>query len=102
MSTELLANIIGMIGTLLVVGCYFLMQLNKLDPKGLRFNLINLLGATFLLLSLLVHFNLPSFVIELFWIIASIIGIYNHWQKKPQSSILETRQLSSRNAVALF
>ncbi|MFT6725541.1 MAG: hypothetical protein ACJARN_002411, partial [Arenicella sp.] len=28
MSTELLANIIGMIGTLLVVGSYFLMQLD--------------------------------------------------------------------------
>lgn len=87
MSIELLANIIGMVGTLFVVGSYFLMQLNKLDPKGLRFNLINLLGAIFLLLSLLVHFNLASFVIELFWIAASIIGIYNYWQKTPSSTV---------------
>ncbi|MFT4634443.1 MAG: hypothetical protein ACI854_000576 [Arenicella sp.] len=87
MSTELLANIIGMIGTLLVVGSYFLMQLDKLDPRGLRFNLINLLGAIFLLLSLLVHFNLASFVIEIFWIAASLIGIYNHWRKKSESTI---------------
>ena len=87
MSTELLANIIGMIGTLLVVGSYFLMQLDKLDPRGLRFNLINLLGAIFLLLSLLVHFNLASFVIEVFWIAASLIGIYNHWRKKSDSTI---------------
>ncbi len=86
MSIELLANIIGMIGTLMVVGSYFLMQVNKLDPKGLRFNFINLLGAIFLLLSLLVHFNLASFVIEIFWIAASIIGIYNHWRKKSQSA----------------
>jgi hypothetical protein len=86
-STELLANIIGMIGTLLVVGSYFLMQLDKLDPRGLRFNLINLLGAIFLLLSLLVHFNLASFVIEIFWIAASLIGIYNHWRKKSESTI---------------
>ena len=87
MSTELLANIIGMIGTLLVVGSYFLMQLDKLDPRGLRFNLINLLGAISLLLSLLVHFNLASFVIEVFWIAASLIGIYNHWRKKSDSTI---------------
>ncbi|MFT6406660.1 MAG: hypothetical protein ACJAQ6_000070 [Arenicella sp.] len=86
MSIELLANIIGMIGTLFVVGSYFLMQLNKLDPKGFRFNLINLFGAIFLLLSLLVHFNLASFVIELFWIAASMIGIYNHWYKKSEPS----------------
>ena len=82
MSIELLANVIGMIGTLFVVGSYFLMQLNKLDPKGLRFNLINLLGAIFLLLSLLVHFNLASLVIEIFWIAASLIGIYNYWHDK--------------------
>lgn len=82
MSTEILANIIGMVGTLFVVGSYLLMQLKKLDPKGLRFNLLNLLGAFFLLLSLLVHFNLASFVIQLFWIAASFIGLYNHWQKK--------------------
>ncbi len=85
MSIELLANIIGMVGTFFVVGSYFLMQLNKLDPKGFRFNLINLAGAVFLLLSLLVHFNLASFVIEVFWIAASSIGIYNYWKGKYRS-----------------
>jgi len=82
MNIELVANIIGLIGTGLVVGTYFLMQLNKLDPKGLRFNLLNLCGATFLLISLLVHFNLASFIIEIFWIAASVIGIYNYWRAK--------------------
>ncbi len=82
MSIELLANIIGLIGTALVVGTYFLMQLNKLDPKGLSFNLLNLCGATFLLISLLVHFNLASFIIEIFWVAASLIGIFNYWRSK--------------------
>jgi len=82
MSIELLANIIGLLGTALVVGTYFLMQLNKLDPKGLIFNLLNLCGATFLLISLLVHFNLASFIIEIFWIAASLIGIFNYWRSK--------------------
>ena len=82
MSIELLANIIGMIGTLFVVGTYFLMQLNKLDPKGFLFNVINLLGAIFLLLSLLVHFNLASLIIEIFWIAASLIGIYKNYQQR--------------------
>lgn len=86
MSIELLANIIGMIGTLCVVGSYFLMQLNKLDPKGFRYNIINLFGAIFLILSLLVHFNLASFVIEIFWIAASLIGIYNYWKGKRNPS----------------
>jgi len=72
---ELFANIIGMLGTTAVVGTYFMLQLNKIDAKSLAYNLWNLFGAILLLLSLLVHFNLASFVIELFWIAASIVGL---------------------------
>lgn len=81
MSIAVLANVIGMLGTAAVVGAYFLVQLDKLDAKGLTYNLLNLIGAVCLLLSLLVHFNLASFVIELFWILASIIGLW-HWYKR--------------------
>jgi len=79
---ELLANIIGMFGTTLVVGTYFLLQLDKLDAKSLAYNLWNLVGATLLLISLLVHFNLASFVIELFWIAASIVGLVQYYRKR--------------------
>lgn len=77
MTVSILANITGLMGTFCVVAAYFLMQMNKLDPKGMNFNLINLVGAILLLISLTVHFNLASVVIELFWIIASLIGIFN-------------------------
>ncbi|MFT7527678.1 MAG: hypothetical protein ACI9LY_002837 [Arenicella sp.] len=79
---NLFANIIGMLGTTAVVGVYFLLQIDKIDAKGLAFNLVNLIGAIFLLISLLVHFNLASFVIELFWIVASVIGLYQNFKKK--------------------
>ena len=49
MSIESIADIIGLLGTALVVAAYFLMQLNKLDPKGLQFNLMNLAGDVFLI-----------------------------------------------------
>lgn len=77
MTISLLANIVGMIGTTCIVAAYLLMQLNKLDPKGMLFNVINLIGAIFLLISLMVHFNLASVVIEVFWVFASLIGIVN-------------------------
>ena len=84
MSIDLLANIIGMLGTSMVVGTYFLLQLNKLDAKGLAYNSWNLVGAILLLISLLIHFNLASFVIELFWIAASLVGLYNYWKRRKQ------------------
>lgn len=78
----LAANIVGMIGTIMVVGAYFLLQIDRIDAKGFAFNCCNLVGAILLLLSLLVHFNLASFVIELFWIAASIVGLVRVYQKR--------------------
>lgn len=85
MTLSLLANIVGMLGTTAVVGAYFLVQLDRLDAKGLAYNLWNLIGAVLLLLSLLVHFNLASFVIELFWIAASLVGLW-HWHRRRRTS----------------
>lgn len=82
---NLFSNIIGMTGTLMVVGAYLLLQLEKIDAKGLSYNLINLVGAIFLLISLLINFNLASFVIEIFWIIASLIGLYKLWTRSRSS-----------------
>jgi hypothetical protein len=79
---DLLADIIGMAGTSLVVGAFFLLQLSKVSPKGLTYNLMNLIGALFLLFSLCINFNLASFVIEVFWIVASVIGLLQYWKNK--------------------
>ena len=77
-----ITDAVGMLGTLLVVLAFFLLQLERTDPKGLAYNLINLLGAIFLLFSLCFNFNLASFVIELFWITASLIGMWRYWRRR--------------------
>ena len=74
----LLFDIIGMTGTFLVVGSFFLLQLGKAQPTGLMYNMMNLTGAILLLISLCYNFNLASFVIEIFWIAASLIGLYKY------------------------
>jgi hypothetical protein len=81
---DILFDIIGMSGTILVVGAFFMLQLEKLTPKSLAYNLINLTGAILLLISLCYNFNLASFVIELFWIAASIIGLVKYYSKPKQ------------------
>jgi predicted membrane protein len=77
-----ISDAVGMLGTLLVVLAYFLLQLERTDPKGLSYNLLNLLGALLLLFSLCFTFNLASFVIELFWIAASLIGMWRYWRRR--------------------
>ncbi|KTF16691.1 MULTISPECIES: CBU_0592 family membrane protein [Pseudoalteromonas] len=82
----LLFDIIGMTGTFLVVGAFFMLQLGKATPTGLLYNIMNLSGAILLLISLCYNFNLASFVIEIFWIAASLIGLYKYLKAKPVSS----------------
>jgi hypothetical protein len=75
-------DVIGMLGMAMVVLAYYLLQLERTDPKSLSYNLINLVGATLLLISLCFNFNLASFVIEVFWIGASIIGLWKYWRRE--------------------
>ena len=76
-----ITDAIGMLGMVLVVLAYYLLQLERTDPKGLSYNVINLVGAACLLLSLCFSFNLASFVIEVFWIGASLIGLWKYWRR---------------------
>jgi len=87
---SLLFDIIGMTGTFLVVGAFFMLQLGKANATGLLYNMMNLTGAILLLISLCYNFNLASFVIEIFWIAASIIGLYKYIQNKRQTSALQS------------
>ena len=65
----------GFVGMLFVVIAYLFLQMNKYTIKSLQYQLLNLIGAILLLISLFVHFNLGSFIIEVFWIIITIYGI---------------------------
>ena len=70
-------DILGLVGMVIVVSLYFGQQANLIDPKNLAFSLFNLIGGSLLLISLCFNFNLPSFIIEIFWVSISLIGIYN-------------------------
>jgi len=82
MDTLDIYQIIGFIGMVFIVYAYFLLQIGKYDSKSLRFQYINLIGAVLLLISLFVHFNLGSFIIEVFWIIITLYGIYKNYTEK--------------------
>ena len=69
-------NIVGSLGALLIVAAYLLLQTGRLAVESLRYSLVNALGAAGILISLVYEFNLGAFVIELFWLLISLYGIY--------------------------
>ncbi|HET6587589.1 MAG TPA: hypothetical protein VFG67_07460 [Oleiagrimonas sp.] len=69
-------NWCGYAGVLLVVLAFLLLQVQKLHGNGWIYQLMNVLGAVGLMLSLVFgSFNLPAFLMELAWALIGIYGI---------------------------
>ncbi|HKV65410.1 MAG TPA: hypothetical protein VJN66_03415 [Rhodanobacteraceae bacterium] len=68
--------IVGLIGMIVTLLAYFLLQAQKLHGNGLVYQLMNAVGALGVALSLLFGtFNLPAFLLEVIWLVISIYGI---------------------------
>jgi hypothetical protein len=73
-----LLDAVGLIGAALLMVAYLLLQVNKLQSSGLAYSLLNAIGALLIVFSLLVNFNLAAFLIEVFWVLISLIGIIRY------------------------
>jgi hypothetical protein len=81
---DIIFNITGIIGVSLILLAYFLLQIEKVRSDNIIYPVLNLVGASLLLISLFRFWNLPSVIIEFFWILISIYGIYKII-KKPKN-----------------
>lgn len=69
------ANILGMIGVVLVLWTYLLLQIGKLQAQSFAYSFWNLVGSLLIITSIWVHFNLASMVIEVAWALISLYGL---------------------------
>jgi hypothetical protein len=68
----------GYIGVALVLLAFFLLQARKLQGHGLIYQLMNILGALGVMVSLLFGaspINWPAFLMQIAWIVISAYGI---------------------------
>ena len=75
MNSITLPDSVGIIGVALILLAYGLLQLERIDPKSMRYSALNGSGAVLILVSLFYDFNLASFIIECAWLIISLFGI---------------------------
>ena len=76
---------IGMVGTLMVLGAFFLLQAGRLSGTGIVYQLLNLFGAGGVLVSLLGKFNVSVFLLELAWVLISAYGIARTFKSRRPS-----------------
>lgn len=68
-------DIAGLAGTLAILAAFYLLQAGRLRGDSLRYQLLNLFGASGVLLSLWETFNLSVFLLEIAWVGVSLYGI---------------------------
>ncbi|MGH8146201.1 MAG: CBU_0592 family membrane protein [Rhodanobacteraceae bacterium] len=68
-------TIVGLVGMVVVLLAYFLLQARKLHGNGVVYLLMNALGSAAIIVSLIYEFNLASMVLEIAWLAISIYGL---------------------------
>jgi len=68
-------DVVGLAGVVILLGTFFALQIDRIDSQSLAYSLLNGVSAVLILVSLLYTFNWASFIIEIFWIGISLIGI---------------------------
>src|SRR4029078_427103 len=77
-----LLDLVGNIGVVILMVTYLLLQLNRIRSDDLMYSLLNAVGASFIIVSLLVNFNLSALLMEVFWVLISFLGIYRYFRLK--------------------
>lgn len=66
---------VGIVGTLMVLFAYYLLQAGRLHGNGLLYQLLNLFGAVGVLASLYGKFNIAVCLLMVVWLVISAYGL---------------------------
>ena len=79
-------DFVGNVGVIVLMITYLMLQLNKLRSDGLAYSVLNAVGAGMVVISLLYNFNLSALLIEVFWVLISLVGIFRYFRLKADQS----------------
>jgi hypothetical protein len=79
-------DFLGNAGVLLITIDYLLLQLNRIGSNSLTYSLLNAVGASLIIVSLIFNFNLSGFIMEAIWVDISLFGLYRYFRSQPMES----------------
>ena len=69
-------DLLGNLGVILIIGSYFWMQIGRIAGQDPLYSMVNAVGAALVLISLCFDFNLSAALVESFWLVISILGLF--------------------------
>lgn len=78
---ELLIDIIGWTGSVMVIAAYGLNSYQKLDSKALAFLLLNLVGGIFLIVYSYYYSAFANTFINVVWVVIAVPALIAYWRR---------------------
>jgi VIT1/CCC1 family predicted Fe2+/Mn2+ transporter len=73
--SSFIPDVVGVIGAIILMIAFLLLQLGRLSSNDISYSILNAVGAGLIVFSLFYNFNLSAFIVELFWIAISLLGL---------------------------
>jgi hypothetical protein len=73
-------DFIGNLGVSIIIITYLLLQMNRIKSSNIKYSVMNLVGASLVIISLVENFNMSAFLVEAFWVGISLLGIIKYFQ----------------------
>ena len=89
-------DLAGFVGVVLIVVGYLLLQLDKLPSSSPTYSLLNAVGALLIIVSLVFKFNLSAFIVEAFWFLISVMGLWRSFGARTHSKLPGNRKNESQ------
>ena len=82
-------DFVGSIGVGIIIFTYILLQIGKIRSENLVYSLLNTLGASLIIISLIFNFNFSAFIVEFFWVLVSLYGVGKYFLKGKSGKVKE-------------
>ena len=82
-----LFDLAGFTGVVLIIAAYLLLQMEKLPSSSPRYSMLNAVGAMLIMVSLIFAFNLSAFIVEAFWFLISLVGLWRSLSARKDSKL---------------
>lgn len=77
-----IADPVGVVGVIILLAAYFAVSIERLSSKSIIYQIMNFIAGWLILFSLFFHWNTPSVIIEVSWVLISVLGMYRIIQSR--------------------
>ena len=73
---------LGILGSFMIAGAYLAVSRGWVNAEKPAFNLMNLVGAVFILTSLYFRPNAGAILIEVLWVTIALYALFRYWRRR--------------------